>query len=901
LVSHLAFLVHDLPLITTIAAAFTSAWVLGLITQRLHLSPIVGYLIAGILIGPHTPAFAGDINIAHQLAEVGVILLMFGVGLHFHLKDLLAVKGVAIPGAVGQSLAATVLGCLAFVSLGMPMKSGIVMGIALAVASTVVLMRVLADANVLHAPEGHVAVGWLLVEDVLTVIVLVLIPVLGTPGAHPPVEAGGEVIAAAADVVAAAPVNPWVAIALALLKLVALVVIVAVAGQRLVPWVLVQVARLRSRELFTLTILVFSIAFATGAYFAFGASMALGAFLAGMVVAQSPVSHQAAADALPLRDAFAVIFFVSVGMIFDPAFVIRQPLMILAAMGIILIVKPLVALLIVASLGWSVRTAITVAVGLAQIGEFSFILSETASQANLLPEAGHNVLVASAILSITLNPLLFRYRHRFEAWLARKPRLWKLLNARAERRMRRVNITAHKQLRGGASAERLALVVGFGPVGRSVNSLLREAGLRTAIIDLNMDTVTELTRQGHVAIFGDASREAVLEQAEIERAAYLILTLPSASDNAAIVSAARNLNDKLRILVRARYLAEREMLDQVGATSAVFEEGEAAVALARLVLSDTGASREFVERSVRELRLRLILENVSNLQGQSLRNVMVPWTRVRRLSSGERFDEVRTKVAAQHFSRWPVLDPATGYPIGYLLVKDLLGVDPADQTGWINLVRPLGAVSLNEDVQTVLQQMQREHVMLYLVHDNGSPVGLIAMEDILEQVVGRIEDEYPRHHDLPLAEYLSLESTLLGLRAETAEEAISLLAERIPARLLPEGQDIAALAIAREQELSTDVGLGVAIPHARCPGLIRPLLIFGQSVSPGVRFNTQSAEPVTLLFLLVTPLEKPELQVVLLGKLAGLAGNPEIRARLRTATDGDQVYQILLAADGTPH
>lgn len=880
---------HDLPLITTIAAAFTSAWVLGLVTQSLRLSPIVGYLIAGILIGPHTPVFAGDINIAHQLAEVGVILLMFGVGLHFHLKDLLAVKGVAIPGAIGQSLAATVLGCLAFVALGMPLKAGVVMGIALAVASTVVLMRVLTDANVLNAPEGHVAVGWLLVEDVLTVIVLVLIPVLGTPAGH-----------AAADAVHAAPVNPLLAIGIALLKLVALVAIVVIAGQRLVPWVLVQVTRLRSRELFTLTILVFSVAFAAGAYFAFGASMALGAFLAGMVVAQSPVSHQAAADALPLRDAFAVIFFVSVGMIFDPAFVIQQPLMILAAMGVILIVKPLVALVIVASLGWSVRTAITVAVGLAQIGEFSFILSETASQAKLLPEAGHNVLVASAILSITLNPLLFRYRNRFEAWLASKPRLWKLLNTRAERRMRRMNITAHKELRKG-SQERLALVVGFGPVGRSVNSLLREAGLRTAIIDLNMDTVTELTRQGHTAIYGDASREAVLETAEIEHAAYLVLTLPSATDNAAIVSAARNLNDKLRILVRARYLAERETLDQVGATSAVFEEGEAAVALARLVLADTGASREFVERSVRELRLRLILENVSNLQGQSLRNVMVPWTRVRRLSSNERFDDVRAKVAAQHFSRWPVLDPATGYPVGYLLVKDLLGVNSNDPAGWTSLVRPLGAVSLDEDVQTVLQQMQHEHVMLYLVHDNGAPVGLITMEDILEQVVGRIEDEYPRHHDLPLAEYLSAESTLLELQAETPDEAITSLAQRIPARLLPEGQDIAALAIARERELSTDVGLGVAIPHARCPGLTRPLLIFGRAAAPGVRFNTQSAEPVTLLFLLVTPLEKPELQVVLLGKLAGLAGNPEVRTRLRAATEGEQIYGILMSADTVPH
>ncbi|HJS07139.1 MAG TPA: cation:proton antiporter, partial [Pirellulales bacterium] len=316
---------HDLPLVSTVAAAFAVAWVLGLLTQRLGLSAIVGYLLAGVIIGPHSPGFVADAGIAVQLAEIGVILLMFGVGLHFHLKDLLAVKGVAIPGAIGQSAAATLLSLAAFTALGLSLETAVVIGLAMSVASTVVLMRVLMDADALNSPQGHVAVGWLLVEDVFTVIVLVLIPVLGTG------EPGTDNTVAT---------SVWASLGLALAKLAALVAILMFAGTRVIPWALVKVARLRSRELFTLTVLVFSIAVATGAYFAFGASMALGAFLAGMVVGQSPVSHQAAADALPMRDAFAVLFFVSVGMLFDPAFILQEPLMILAALAIILLGKP---------------------------------------------------------------------------------------------------------------------------------------------------------------------------------------------------------------------------------------------------------------------------------------------------------------------------------------------------------------------------------------------------------------------------------------------------------------------------------------------------------------------------------------------------------------------------------
>jgi monovalent cation:H+ antiporter-2, CPA2 family len=567
---------HDLSLISTIAAAFTAAWLLGLLTQWMRLSPIVGYLLAGVLIGPHTPGFVGDVHLAQQLAEVGVILLMFGVGLHFHLKDLMAVKNVAIPGAVGQSLFATLLAMVIFSAFGMPLKTGAVLGMAMAVASTVVLMRVLMDADVLKSRQGHVAVGWLIVEDIFTVILLVLIPVLGTEA----LEAKG----------AGAPAGSvWATLAIALLKLLVLVTIVLVAGAKVIPWVLVRVARLRSRELFTLTVLVFSIAVAAASYFFFGASMALGAFLAGMVVAQSPVSHQAAADALPLRDAFAVLFFVSVGMLFDPVFLIQEPMMVLAALGIILVGKPLAALVIVAVLGHSVRTALTVAIGLAQIGEFSFILSELARRHGLMPDAGHNVLVAAAIISITVNPLLFRALPQVEGWLKKQPRLWKLLNGRAERNVALMDSGVDARLHAEDDTKRLAIVVGYGPVGRAVHRVLQDSGLSTVVIDMNMDTVTELRNEGQAAIFGDASNQTVLEQAGVARASHLVVTLPNASYRTAVVTAGRSLSESVRIVVRARYLRERGELERDGATAAVFEEGEAAVALARLVLADAAS------------------------------------------------------------------------------------------------------------------------------------------------------------------------------------------------------------------------------------------------------------------------------------------------------------------------
>lgn len=882
---------HDLPLITTIAAAFTAAWIFGLITQSIGLSPIVGYLLAGIIIGPHTPGFTGDVGIAQQLAEVGVILLMFGVGLHFHVKDLLAVKGVAIPGAVGQSLVATLLGMAVFWAFGMPLNTGAVIGMAMAVASTVVLMRVLMDADVLDSSQGHVAVGWLLVEDIFTVVILVLIPVLAA-------QSGAEEAAKAA--------GPWWAgLGLALLKLAALVVIVMVGGSRLVPWVLVQVARVRSRELFTLTVLVLSVAIAAGAYVFFGASMALGAFLAGMVVAQSPVSHQAAADALPLRDAFAVLFFVSVGMLFDPGFVLEEPLMILAALGIILIAKPLTALVIVAMLGHSARTALTVAVGLAQIGEFSFILSEVARKHGVMSDEGHNIIVASAIISITINPLLFRSLGSMEAWAQSRPRLWRLMNGRAEQRVMLANAAAAKaigdhapQPAAGAPDRRLAIVVGYGPVGQSVDQLLRDAGIPTVIVDLNMDTISALTARGRDAIFGDSSHESVLENAGIARASHLILTIAQSGDRAATVMTARNLNPNARILVRARYLREREELEQAGASAAVFEEAEAAVALARLVLTDTGATREVVERKVRDLRLRLILENVSNLGTQTVRGVMVPWTRVHHLTTTDRIEDVRRQVVEHRYSRWPVVDAATGRPVGYLLAKDLV-TELRTTDDWTPLIRPLLTVSPDDDIESTLSRLQREGASLSIVEEQGRPVGIITIEDILEQVVGRMEDEYPHSAEVPLSEALARGGIVMNLTSRSAENAIRELAAAIPPGRLSTGVDAAMLAIDREREVSTNVGMGVAIPHARCPGLREPLVIFGRA-SEGFTFGPRSAQPVRLVFLLVTPADRPDVQIHLLSRVAAVAGKKEVREALLAAPTREAVIEIIQKAEAAP-
>ena len=567
---------HEIPLITTIALALSAALLFGLIARRLGLSPIVGYLIAGVLIGPYTPGVVGDAKIASQLAEIGVILLMFGVGLHFSLKDLLAVRSLAIPGALAQSTAAT-LACMGLaVTMGWSWQSGLILGIAVSVASTVVMLRALLDHGIVETAEGHVAIGWLVVQDIVTVLVLVLVPAVAA--------AGG-----------ASNIGHTVVIAVG--KLALLIAIMMLGGARFVPWLLLRVARLRSSELFTLAVLVMAICVATVSYLAFGASMALGAFLGGMVVGQSKVSDQAGADVLPMRNVFAVLFFVSVGMLFDWRAVIAVPGLLIGVLGIILLVTPLLAFFIVIISGHAVKTALTLAGGLGQIGEFSFIVAEMAKSLGLMPGSGHNVVVGAAIISISLNPLIFRWV------LALEPRLSRLswIATRSEKLGMRANVIATKRMQEDPGA----IVVGYGPVGQTVTRLLAEFEINPVILETNVDVVLELQQRGKQALFGDARRPDILRAARLDAAAYLIVTVPHADISLRIIQAAREVAPLVRIITRAEYINQSEAFVQAGAAIIRYDEAESAAALAEALLQDIDAPSDRIDAVLRSIRREL--------------------------------------------------------------------------------------------------------------------------------------------------------------------------------------------------------------------------------------------------------------------------------------------------------
>jgi CPA2 family monovalent cation:H+ antiporter-2 len=567
---------HEITLIITIALALSVALVFGLLAKRLGLSPIVGYLIAGVVIGPYTPGVVGNATIASQLAELGVILLMFGVGLHFDLRDLLAVRSLAIPGALVQSTAATIACMGLAVGVGWTWQSGLILGVAGSVASTVVMLRSLLDQEILNTSEGHTAIGWLVVQDIVTVLVLVLVPALAS--------ANG-----------AANIGQTILIAVG--KLALLVAIMMLAGARFVPWLLLRVARLRSAELFTLTVLVMAICVATISYVAFGASMALGAFLGGMVVGQSKVSDQAAADVLPMRNVFTVLFFVSVGMLFDWRAVLAVPGLLLGVLGVILLFTPMVAFLIVIVTGHAVKTALTLAAGLAQIGEFSFIVAEVAKSLRLMPESGQNVVVGAAIVSISLNPLIFRWVLALEPRLSRLP--W--LVSRSAKLGARANIAAaaRKQENPGA------IVVGYGPVGQTVTRLLAEFGINPTIVETNVDVVLELQQLGKQALFGDAMRPDILKAAGLDAAAYLVVTVPHARISLRIIQAAREVAPLVRIITRAEYINQSDAFTQAGAAIIRYDEAESAAALAEALLQDIDVPADRIDALVNSIRNEL--------------------------------------------------------------------------------------------------------------------------------------------------------------------------------------------------------------------------------------------------------------------------------------------------------
>jgi CPA2 family monovalent cation:H+ antiporter-2 len=567
---------HEFDLILTLTCGLTAALVLGYITHRLSLSPIVGYLLAGIVVGPATPGFVANKHLADQMAEIGVILLMFGVGLHFDLKDLLSVRRVAVPGALGQSLVATLLGSLVGWSFGWSWSAGLVFGISISVASTVVMLRVLADNNDLHTATGRIAVGWLVVEDLFAVLALVLLPVV-----LPDQAAGVGYVA--------------VALMWSLVKIALLIAFVFYVGGQVIPWFLALTARSRSRELFTLAVLVVALGIAAGATRLFGVSPALGAFLAGMVVGQSEFSSRAASEALPMRDAFAVLFFVSVGMLFDPAALIQSPQLIVATLAIIMLGNSLAALAIVALLRYPLRVALSLAIAVGQVGEFSFMLASQARSMSILPEAAESAIVAAALISISLNPALYRVVDFLERRVKRSPRLSAWL-ARPKKAF------ATPELHADGTAQDQAVVVGYGPVGRTLVRMLQENDIEPTVIELNLDTVQRLREDGIRAVYGDCTHSETLAAAGAERAVAFVLTSVGMEGSEEAIRLAREINPRVRVLARAGYLRELPALRKAGADVVFSGEGEVALTMTEFLLRQLGASEEQIDRQRARIR-----------------------------------------------------------------------------------------------------------------------------------------------------------------------------------------------------------------------------------------------------------------------------------------------------------
>ena len=555
---------HHSPLISTIVIALALAWMLGALAHRLRLPPIVGYLLAGVLIGPATPGFVADQTLASELAEIGVILLMFGVGLHFSLEDLLSVKSIAVPGAIVQIVCATLLGMGLAHWLGWTKSAGLVFGLALSVASTVVLLRALQERRLVETERGRIAVGWLIVEDLVMVLTLVLLPAfvsaLGGKGGG---TTGFTGVATAAT--------------LTIAKVVAFVAIMLIVGKRLIPWVLHYMAHTGSRELFRLAVFVIALGAAFAAAELFGVSFALGAFFAGMILSESPLSQRTAEETLPLRDAFAVIFFVSVGMLFRPAILVEDPLAVLATLAIILLGKSLAAFAIIRLFGYPASTALLVSVSLAQIGEFSFILAGLGVELGLLSERGRNLILAGAIFSIVINPLLFA---GLELLQARREK------ARAEAKpayVEKEEGPSREEIRSTALSDHVVLV-GHGRVGSVISEGLAEKNMPLLVIETVEDRLAELMERGIETIAGNAADPEVIGAANIGNARCLLVAIPDAFEAGQVVEQARALNPKLSIIARAHSEAELLHLKKHGASIVIVGEHEIGRAMVQLVV-----------------------------------------------------------------------------------------------------------------------------------------------------------------------------------------------------------------------------------------------------------------------------------------------------------------------------
>jgi len=542
---------HHTPLIATIVAGLVIAFVMGAIAHRLKVSPIAGYLVAGVLVGPFTPGFVADAGLASELAEIGVILLMFGVGLHFSLKDLLAVRKVAVPGAIGQIAVATLLGMGLAWSLGWDPLAGFVFGLALSVASTVVLLRALQGANLVQTERGRIAVGWLIVEDLVMVLALVLLPVLADVMKSPTGSASELIMPVAGTV----------------LKVAGFVVLMLLVGRKAIPWLLHWVVHTGSRELFRLAVLAIALGVAFGAAYVFQVSFALGAFFAGMILGETPLSRQATEETLPLRDAFAVLFFVSVGMLFDPSVVIEQPLPLLATVAIIVVGKSAAAYVIVRVLRHSGKTAITAAASLAQIGEFSFILATLGASLGILPPEGRDLILAGAIISIFVNPFIF-------ALVPKRQTSAEAAEAEAEEAARPRPEKGH------------TVLVGYGRVGKLIASDLLARDHPFILVEDQTDMAREARAAGIDVVRGNAIEAKTLEAAGVHDAGRLLIAIPEGFEAGVIAERACELNVGLRIIARAHSDAEEAFLQKSGVRDVVV--GEREIASRMLLLSASG-------------------------------------------------------------------------------------------------------------------------------------------------------------------------------------------------------------------------------------------------------------------------------------------------------------------------
>jgi CPA2 family monovalent cation:H+ antiporter-2 len=566
---------HETSLIALLAVGFVVALLLGLLASSLRISPIVGYLLAGIVVGPFTPGFVADASLAPQLAEIGVILLMFGVGLHFSIKDLMSVRTIALPGAVAQILTATAIGAAMAHFWGWTMGQGLVFGLSLSVASTVVLLRALEERNALQSSEGKIAVGWLIVEDLAMVLALVLLPALAD-------ALGGDSSAVRAP---GATDSTTTTLMITLAKVALFVALALVVGKRAVPWLLMQVTRTGSRELFTLSVLAIALGIAYGSSAAFGVSFALGAFFAGVILSESELSHQAGADSLPLKDAFAVLFFVSVGMLFDPTILLREPLAVLAVVAVIMVGKSLAAFFIVLAFRHPVRTALTVSASLAQIGEFSFILAGLGAALGLLPQEGRDLILAGALLSIALNPITFAGVAPMTRWLESHPRLLAILERRGAERHRIPVISA-------AGFHDHAILVGYGRVGGAVGPVLAAEHLPFVVIERDHLMLASAQAQGIPTIEADATAPGVLEAAGLLHARLLVVATPDGFQARRIVELARQLHPTVDVVVRTHSADEFRALEELGANRVVMGERELARGMLEFSLRSLGVPAE---------------------------------------------------------------------------------------------------------------------------------------------------------------------------------------------------------------------------------------------------------------------------------------------------------------------